>query len=166
MKEGDLLVELDQRELLLQRAELISQKDRERSDARRYEAEGKLADMRLAQLAAEQAESKLRIVDHRLSRTEIRAPFDAVIVEGDLEERLASPTQAGEVLLRVVEVSDTYADLQVDERDIHFLDAGMGGNLAFTSRPDERFEVSVQKFEPVAQVVVAVEEDARSRGRG
>ena len=152
VKEGDLLVELDQRELLLQRAELISQRDRERSDARRYEAEGKLADMRLAQLAAEQAESKLRIVDPRLSRTEIRAPFDAVIVEGDLEERLASPTQAGEVLLRVVEVSDTYADLQVDERDIHFLDAGMGGKLAFTSRPDERFEVSVQTFEPVAQV--------------
>ena len=152
VKQGELLVELDKRELLLQRAELISQRDRERSDARRYEAEGKLADMRLAQLGAEQAESKLRIVDYRLSRTEIRAPFDAVIVEGDLIERLASPTQAGEMLLRVVQVSGAYADLQVDERDVHFLEAGMKGKLAFTSRPDERFSVRMDTFEPVAVV--------------
>ena len=152
VKEGELLAELDKRELLMQRSELIAERDRNISDARKFEAEGELSDMRLSQLAVQQADSKLKVIDYRLSRTEIRAPFDGIIVQGDLAERLSSPTQVGELLMRVVQVTDTYADLQVDERDIHFLKPGMGGEMAFASRPDERFGVKLDSFEPVAVV--------------
>lgn len=152
VEKGELLAELDKRELLMQRTELLAERDRNLSDARKYEAEGELSDMRLSQLAVQQADSKLNVIDYRLSRTEIRAPFDGIIVQGDLAERLSSPTQVGELLMRVVQVTDTYADLQVDERDIHYLKPGMSGRLAFTSRPDERFGVRLDSFEPVAVV--------------
>ncbi len=147
-----MLAELDKREVLMQRTELTAERDRNLSDARKFEAEGELSDMRLSQLAVQQADSKLMVVEYRLSRTEIRAPFDGIIVQGDLAERLSSPTQVGELLMRVVQVKDTYADLQVDERDIHYLKPGMEGEMAFTSRPEERFGVKLDTFEPVAVV--------------
>ena len=152
VKKGQLLVTLDRRELLMQQTELKAERDRSLSDSRRYEAEGDLSQMKLSQLAIEQADAKLAVLDYRLDRTEICAPFDGVIVEGDLKERLSSPTQVGEILMRIVEVSDAYGELQVDERDIHFLRTGMEGKLAFTSRPDEKFRVLLDSYEPVAVV--------------
>lgn len=152
VNEGDLLVTLDRRELVMQKTELKAERDRNLSDARRYEAEGDLSQMKLSQLAIEQADAKLQVLDYRLARTEIRAPFTGVIVEGDLKERLSSPTQVGEVLMRIVEIKDTYAELQVDERDIHFLEKGMDGEMAFTSRPEEKFGVALAQYEPVAVI--------------
>ena len=136
----------------MQQTELKAERDRSLSDSRRYEAEGDLSQMKLSQLAIEQADAKLTVLDYRLNRTEICAPFDGVIVEGDLKERLSSPTQVGEILMRIVEVSDTYGELQVDERDIHFLKIGMEGELAFTSRPEDKFKISLDSYEPVAVV--------------
>ena len=152
VKEGQLLATLDRRELVMQKTELRAERDRSLSDARRYEAEGDLSQMKLSQLSVEQADAKLQVLDYRLARTEIRAPFDGVIVKGDLKERLSSPTQVGEVLMRLVEIKDTYAELQVDERDIHFLTQGMDGEMAFTSRPQEKFGVSLAQYEPVAVI--------------
>lgn len=152
VSEGDLLVTLDRRELVMQRTELNAERDRNLSDVRRYEAEGDLSQMKLSQLAIEQADAKLQVLDYRLARTEIRAPFTGVIVEGDLKERLSSPTQVGEVLMRIVEIKDTYAELQVDERDIHFLEKEMEGEMAFTSRPEEKFDVTLAQYEPVAVI--------------
>ncbi|MCX8239309.1 MAG: efflux RND transporter periplasmic adaptor subunit [Akkermansiaceae bacterium] len=152
VKKGQLLMTLDRRELTMQKTELKAERDRSVSDTRRYEAEGELSQMKLSQLAIEQADAKLQVIDYRLARTEIRAPFDGVIVEGDLKERLSSPTQVGEVLLRIVEITDTYGELQVDERDIHFLEQGMDGEMAFTSRPEDKFQVSLDTYEPVAVV--------------
>lgn len=152
VKKGQLLATLDRRELVMQRTELEAERDRSLSDARRYEAEGDLSQMKLSQLAVEQADTKLEVIAFRLARTELRAPFDGVVVEGDLKERLSSPTRVGEVLLRIVEISDTYGELQVDERDIHFLEQGIVGEMSFTSRPEERFSVSLDQYEPVAVV--------------
>ena len=56
------------------------------------------------------------------------------------------------MLLRIVQITDLYGELQVDERDIHFLEQGMEGRIAFTSRPDERFNVLLDTYEPVAVV--------------
>ncbi|MGJ8697970.1 MAG: efflux RND transporter periplasmic adaptor subunit [Verrucomicrobiaceae bacterium] len=152
VKKGQLLVTLDRRELVMQQTELKAERDRNLADARRYEAEGDLSQMKLSQLAIEQADAKLQVIDYRLARTEVRAPFDGVIVEGDLKERLSSPTQVGEVLMRIVEIRETYGELQVDERDIHFLEKGMNGEMAFTSRPEQKFGVSLDTYEPVAVV--------------
>ncbi|MFP4542113.1 MAG: efflux RND transporter periplasmic adaptor subunit [Opitutales bacterium] len=149
---GAVLVELDRRELLVQRAEYEAERDRSLNEARRFEAEGDLSEMRLAQLAAQQAEARLQVVEFRLSRAVLRAPFEGIIVEGDLNERLSSPTQVGETLLQLVRLDGIYAELQVDEQDINYLEPGMDGRLAFTSRPATRFTVRLEQFEPVAVV--------------
>ncbi|NWK55880.1 efflux RND transporter periplasmic adaptor subunit [Verrucomicrobiaceae bacterium N1E253] len=152
VQKGQLLVTLDKRELVMQQIELRAERDRSLSEARRYEAEGDLSQMKLSMLAIEQADAKLEVIDYRLARTQIRAPFDGVIVEGDLKERLSSPTQVGEILMRIVQISDLYGELQVDERDIHFLQQDMKGEIAFTSRPEDRFDVLLNAYEPVAVV--------------
>ncbi len=150
VKAGDLLMDLDRRELLVQRSELVASRDRSLTDARRLEGEGELTEMRLAQLAAKQVEAKIDVLDYRLSKTELRAPFDGIIVEGDLRERLSSPVQAGETLYRLVKLEGLYGELRVDERDINYLSQDQVGQMSFASRPYDRYDVQLEQFEPVA----------------
>ena len=147
-----LLMTLDQQELLVQLAELEANRDRNLTDARRLEGEGELTEMRIAQLAAQQVEAKIKVLEYRLSKTELRAPFAGIIVEGDLRERLSAPVQAGESLYRLVKLEGLYGELRVDERDINYLQADMTGQMAFHSRPYDRYRVALGKFEPVALV--------------
>ena len=84
VKSGQVLVTLDRRELLLEEANAIAGRDKNDREARAYEAQGKLAEALMAKSAQKQDEAKLAIVRHRLAMTEIRAPFDGIVVEGDL----------------------------------------------------------------------------------
>ena len=42
--------------------------------------------------------------------------------------------------------------LQADERDVSYLKSGLIGELAFSSRPSEKYSVRLDRFEPVAEV--------------
>jgi multidrug efflux pump subunit AcrA (membrane-fusion protein) len=108
--------------------------------------------MRVAVVHKEQADARLAIIDHRLAQTKIRAPFDGVVVEGELREKLSSPVQVGEALFKIVQLRDLFGQLQVDERDVSYLQAGFVGEIAFSSRPSEKYSVLVDRFEPVAEV--------------
>jgi multidrug efflux pump subunit AcrA (membrane-fusion protein) len=152
VKKDQVLVTLDRRELLLEEANAIAGRDKNEREARSYEAQGKLAEALMSKSAQKQDEAKLAIVRHRLAMTEIRAPFDGIVVEGDLRERLSSPVQVGERLFKIVQVRDLIGQLQVDERDIGYLSQNQSGELAFASRPQDKFEVKIERFEPVAEV--------------
>ncbi len=149
---GQLLVGLDQRELLLQQSDTVAGRNKSERESRSFEAEGKLAQMLVAKAEQQQAEAKLLIIAHRLAQTQIGAPFDGVVVEGELREKLSSPVQVGETLFKIVQLRDLFGQIQVDERDVSYLSAGLDGELAFSSRPSEKFSVSVDRFEPVAEV--------------
>jgi multidrug resistance efflux pump len=152
VKKGQVLVTLDRRELLLEEANGIAGRDKNDREARSYEAQGKLAEALMAKSAQRQDEARLAIIRHRLEMTEIRAPFDGIVVEGDLRERLSSPVQVGERLLKIVQLRDLLGQLQIDERDIGYLAQGQTGELAFASRPADKFDVNIERFEPVAEV--------------
>jgi multidrug efflux pump subunit AcrA (membrane-fusion protein) len=152
VKKDQVLLTLDRRELLLEEANAIAGRDKNDREARAYEAQGKLAEALMAKSAQRQDEAKLAIIRHRLAMTEIRAPFDGIVVEGDLRERLSSPVQVGERLLKIVQLQDLLGHLQIDERDIGYLARGQSGELAFASRPGDKFGVNIERFEPVAEV--------------
>mgnify|MGYP001187205592 CR=1 FL=1 len=152
VKKGDLLVSLDQREILMKRAQSIADRASQTNDVRRYEAEGKLTDMRLAQLSVKKAEAQIKLLDYQLDKALIESPFDGVVVEGDLSDRLSSPVKPGEPLIRVTQLTDTYGELQVDERDVHFIKNGLSGKLAYTSNPKNFYDVRIDKYEPVAVI--------------
>lgn len=149
---GQLLVGLDQRELMLQQSDTVAGRNKSEREARSYEAQGKLAEMRVSKAEQEQAEAKLEIIKHRLAQTQIGAPFAGIVVEGELREKLSAPVQVGEPLFKIVQLRDLFGQIQVDERDVSYLSAGYVGELAFSSRPSEKYSVTIDRFEPVAEV--------------
>ena len=149
---GDLLLTFDTRELLLQEATAIANQIRYEREEERARAERAVADMMIAEALGLQAGAQLDLVRHYLQRAEVRAPFEGLIVEGDLQELRGTPAQKGDVLFKVARTENMYAELEISERDAHEVAPGATGEVAFLTRPDLAFPVTVERVDPVSVV--------------
>ena len=150
IEKGNLLLTLDTTDLLLEESAAISNHIRYSREAVKSRAENALAEMKIALALADQAKARLDLVRYHLSRAEVKAPFSGIIVEGDLEELLGAPVKKGDVLFKVSRSEKMYAELEVNERDIHELALGASGEMVFVSRPQLRFPIEVERINPVA----------------
>lgn len=150
VRKGDVLLSLDIKELLLEESTALANQNRYAREAEKARAQNALADMNIALALKKQATAQLKQVRYRLDHAVLRAPFAGVVVEGDLKELLGAPVRKGDVLFKVARLANLYAELEVDERDIHEVAAGDTGEIAFLSRPQLSFPVHVSRIEPVA----------------
>lgn len=148
---GDVLLELDTRDLLLEEAAALADRDRYVRQGEKARADGALADMQIAMAQAEQAKARLELVQYRLEQAAVAAPFDAVVVEGDLKERAGAPVTKGEVLFRLARMDEMYVRCEVSERSAHEVRPDAAGRIAFASEPRLKFPVRVVRIDPVAR---------------
>ena len=144
------LVLLDRGDLRVEEAAALAEIRRYNAETDRAEATRNLAELRVAKALAEQAEAKLNLIRFRLERADIRAPFDGVIVAGDLRDRLGVPIKQGEILLQVAQLDGLFVEIRLPERDIDLLSQKRVGEIAFASRPDMRFPITIERIEPGA----------------
>lgn len=147
---GQELLSLDQTDLLLREADLVAEKSRYDREVEKAQGTGALADMRIAAALRDQSAARLELSRYQLEQAVVRAPFDGTIVEGDLIDRIGSPVRQGEPLFKLGRVENLYAELEVNESDVHEVTQAMRGEIALASRPQERFRMKVTRVEPVA----------------
>src|SRR5207237_9847082 len=94
--------------------------------------------------------AQLALVDEQLARTEIVAPFDGVLVSGDLTQSLGAPLERGQVMLELAPLDAYRVVLQVDEHDLAPVKLGQKGELILTALSGERYAFVVSKITPVA----------------
>ena len=68
----------------------------------------------------EQARAQVARVEEQLGRTTVTAPFDGVVVSGDLSQNLGAPVERGTILFEVAPLSEFRLVLKVDERDVAY----------------------------------------------
>jgi len=150
VKERDPLLSLDTRELLLEESTAVANQNRYGREAEKARAQNALADMKVALALEDQAKARLKLVHYHLDHAELKAPFAGIVVEGDLKELLGAPVKKGDVLFKVARIEKMFAELKVDERDVHEVVAAATGEIAFVSRPDLTFPITVERIDPVA----------------
>jgi multidrug efflux pump subunit AcrA (membrane-fusion protein) len=79
------------------------------------------------------------------------APFDGVVVEGDLKKRIGAPVHQGDVLFRIARTDQFYIECLVAEADVPELKAGGIGEIAFASQPKHKFPIRIRQIDPAAQ---------------
>jgi len=148
---GGRLLTLDTRDLLLEEAASLADCDRFAREEEKNRAERQLAEMRISEAQLRQAQAKLELIRHRLAKAEILAPFDAIVIEGDLQKRIGSPVRQGDLLFKIARLDKLYIEARVDERDIQLLKLGAVGEIAFASNPKQKHPIRVVLIEPVAK---------------
>ena len=148
---GGMLFSLDTRELSLEEARHSAEWRRHSASALKAEGEENRPELRIARAAADQSKAELDLVQYRLKQAEVKAPFDGVVIEGDLREKLGAPVRQGDVMVKLVRLDELYLEILIDERDIDDVKPGAEGEIAFTADPARTFAFRIERVEPATQ---------------
>ena len=150
VKEGQVLAELAQHDLLLERSKRESEFSQH---AGAYSAAFARADrttLMVNQAKMSEARAQLDLVEKQLERTQIKAPFDGVIISGDLTQTLGAPVQRGTVLMTLAPAERFRLIIEVDERDVRDVVAGAAGRVALAAMPQTPLAFRVERVTPLS----------------
>jgi len=151
VKQDDVIATLDDRDLKLERRRWAS----ERNDLSKQHgrAVGSLdrAEAAIIQAQLGKANAQLALIDEQLARTRIVAPFDGIIVSGDLSRALGAPVERGQILFEIAPLNAYRMALQVNETDIGHVARGQRGHLALSAMPGERLPFVVEDIIGIAE---------------
>jgi multidrug resistance efflux pump len=144
----------------------IAQRENEFADAF---ARGDRAQAMTAQNQLAAAKAQLALVDQQLGRLSIVAPFDGIVIQGDLRQQLGAPLKRGETLLTMAPGYDWRVVLEVPEADIAQLAESQPAALRLAAMPEHTIGLALSHITPVAKVTpqgVRYEIEARPNGAG
>ena len=147
---GQILARLDERELLIEEARWQSERDQYGNRLREATAKHDLAAMEVIGAQFRQAQAQLALVSGKIARAKLTAPFDGVVVSGDLSQQIGAPVEEGKTLFEVAPLKSYRVILQVDERDIRHIQVAQPGSLVMTGIAGEPMPFEVAKVTPVA----------------
>jgi RND family efflux transporter MFP subunit len=151
VSEGQTLAVLDDRDLVLERLRWITERQRKVFERERAIGDRNRADVNIIAAQIEQADAQIRLADEQLARTRISAPFDGIVVTGDLNQQIGAPVQRGQVLFEIAPLDSYRVIIEVDESQIGDIHVGQPGRLVVAALPGEVFDLAVSKITPVAR---------------
>ena len=151
VREGQLMSLLDDRDLRLQHLEVETQKSQLAGQLQLATAERDRAQAQIVGAQIEQADARLAALAEQLRRTRVTAPFDGIVIEGDLSQGLGSHVNRGDSLFVIAPLDAYRVVLEVDEADMRYIEVGQAGDLVLTSLPDMQLPVEVTKVTAISR---------------
>lgn len=151
VRAGQVLATFDTRELEREaqslEAELsVFEKMRDRAMSQNAPPEAAVAEAN-----AELVRRKLSAVQQRIARATVTAPFDAVVVGGDLRSAVGSVLALGQPLYELAREDDWMLEIELPE---HALDDARGastGSFSSFASPKDRHAVEIERVRPAAE---------------
>ena len=175
VKEGDVLVEIDDRDLLsekesalteiegakltMQRAKNNFERGRELSDSKLISQEvfdNLNSEYAISQNGLTKAERKLQLVEDRLRKTKVLAPMDGTVLAAavPLAEGMvviaAASVNNGTTLMTIANLSKLLVDMQINQVDYRALSPNQVVKLRAESLKDIEMEARISFISPVA----------------
>jgi hypothetical protein len=150
VEQGALLCTLDDRDLRLERLARISQKSQLQRQHQNAVAKYDRAEAAIIEARLEQASAELELIEAKLQRTRLAAPFPGLLISGDLSQRLGGAVDKGEVLFEVTPLDAYRVILEVDERWIADVRVGQQGSLVLAAQPDKNYQFTISQITPLA----------------
>ena len=150
VKQGDVLCLLDDRDLRLERIKWLTEREQLVKQYHEAMAKHDRAQIQITKAKIDQAKAQISLLDEQLARTRVTAPFNGIVMSGDLSQSLGAPVERGQVLFEVAPLDEYRVIAEVDERDIQVIEVGQRSELVLPSMPGKGFPFIVEKITPVS----------------
>lgn len=152
VKAGQVLAELSDDELRLTRNARQAELAQHENGFAEAFARGDRTQAALEQAKADEARAQLALTEEQLARTKLVAPYDGVVIQGDLTQMLGAPVKRADTLLVITPGLQYRVMLEVAEADVSRLKVGQTGRLLLSALPDEPLAFRVARITPVAKL--------------
>lgn len=150
VKQGTVLLDLVEQDLKLERDKWLSQASQFDNAYAAAMTRGDRAEASISLSRLEEAQAQLALVDQHLQRAQLRAPFDGVVIQGDLSQSIGAPVKQGDALMTVASENGHRLIIDIDEGDIGLIKPGQQGSMALSALPWQTLPFTVRRITPQA----------------
>ena len=150
--QGQVLLKLEDRDLLLEQrkwATELAQLDKKYREAHSTDDASQIV---LAKSKLEQAQAQLDQVNQQLDRAQLRAPFNGVLLAGDLSQATGAPVKRGQELMTLAPSRTFRIVAEVDEQDVAALREQQTAHVLFSALDGAALPLRVVRIAPLATV--------------
>jgi multidrug resistance efflux pump len=149
--EGQLLATLDDRDLSLERLRWSTTHRQHLAEYDRALAERERAEANIIRTQIDQAAAQIELLDEQLTRTRVVAPFDGMIISGDLSQSVGATVERGQEFFKITPLDAYRVILEVDDGGIEHIQVGQTGTLRIASIPEDPLDFTVERITPVSE---------------
>ena len=148
---GEVMASLDDAELRLELTKLNGRLQKFRREYREAQSARDLVKVRVIKEQINQIDAEIDLVKQQLASINLTAPFDGVVIEGDLSQILGSPVERGDTLFKIAPLDGYRIILKVDESQISYIEPGQVGSLTLSSLSKWNLPLKVERITSVAK---------------
>ncbi len=150
VSKDQLLCTLDDRDIRLERDKWLGEREQHSRELRQAMAEHDLSKVQIYEAQVRQADAHYRQVEDQLRKAQVKAPFNGVVISGDLSQLVGSPVERGKKLFEIAPLESYRVILQVDESELRHVTNNQRGVLLVSGVADQPIIFHVSHVTPVA----------------
>ncbi len=151
ISQGEVMASLDDSELKLELTKLNGRLQKSRREYREAQSSRDLVGVRVIKEQINQIDAEIELIEQQMKSIHLTAPFDGVVIEGDLSQKLGSPVERGDALFKIAPLEGYRIILKVDESKISYVREGQIGALTLSSLSQLNFPIKVERITSVAR---------------
>ncbi len=147
---GQILVSFSEHDLVIESKRLLSQYNKISKEYQEALAQRQRAKISILSAQLSQAEAQYDLIQEKLKRSELKAPFSGVVVSGDLSQSIGAPVEKGQQLFEIASLGDYRVALSIDDHDVSKIRIGQKGSLRLVGLPYDPLPIVITRIIPVA----------------
>lgn len=150
VRAGQVLAELAEQDMRVELRGLEAELAQHENALISAQARSDQADYSVNEGRAEAVRAKLDLLQQQLERSRLRAPFDGVVIKGDLSQSIGAPVERGAELMTLAPLTGYRVLIEAGETDVADLKPGQTGRLALAAMPSNPLPIRVERITPLA----------------
>ncbi len=151
IRKGEVMASLNDAELKLELTRLGGRLQKSRREYREAQSDRDLVKVRVIKEQINQVDAEIELTRQQLDSITLTAPFDGVVIEGDLSQVLGSPVERGETLFKIAPLEGYRIILKVKESEIYYISQGQTGTLTLSSLSRMSLPLRVERITSVTR---------------
>lgn len=147
---GQVLAELADQDMLVELRGLEAELAQHQNALISAQARSDRTEYIVNQGRAEAVRAKLDMLQQQLERSHLRAPFDGVVIKGDLSQSIGAPVERGAELITIAPSIGYRVMIEADETEVADLKLGQRGRLILAALPSQVLPLHVERITPLA----------------
>ena len=152
VESGQLLAELDGREIRWELASVDAELNRAQKERNTYLSTHQSAEAAIALHEVERLSHRAELLRSRAQHLEIRSPIAGVVVAGDHEDSEGVPLEMGQSLFEIAPLDNMIVELELPEEDIRHVSEGMAFRVQWNSDPAHPVTGEILRIHPRAEL--------------
>ncbi|MFO7541827.1 MAG: HlyD family efflux transporter periplasmic adaptor subunit [Thiobacillus sp.] len=150
VKAGQVLAELADQDMLVELRGLESELAQHENALLSAQARTDRTEYIVSQGRAMAARAKLDLLQQQLERSHLRAPFDGIVIKGDLSQSIGAPVERGAELITLAPDTGFRVLVEAEETEVADLKTGQAGRLKLAAMPSLTLPIRVERITPLA----------------